>query len=233
MDRTVAVTGGSGKLGRAVVAALIQEGWTVVNFDRVPSPDGRARFIRRPHRLRPGRRGVLRHRRGPPRRRRRRPSGRHPGRDLRPHCRHLRQQPGLHLSRFPGRQAVQHSQPCLGVQRDAARLPVPQPARVRSAGRKRPAHPRSRLRPCQGSRGGDGAPVLPVESESKDDRAALLQRHGPSTPTSPPSRATPPLANGICGLTSTPRTEPRRSFARSSTTSLGSTTSSSPTSTPS
>ena len=46
MDRTVAVTGGSGKLGRAVVAALIEEGWTVVNFDRVPSPDGRARFIR-------------------------------------------------------------------------------------------------------------------------------------------------------------------------------------------
>src|SRR4029434_6629960 len=30
MDRTVAVTGGSGKLGRAVVAALIEEGWTVV-----------------------------------------------------------------------------------------------------------------------------------------------------------------------------------------------------------
>ena len=36
MNRTVAVTGGSGKLGRAVVAALIVEGWTVVNFDRVP-----------------------------------------------------------------------------------------------------------------------------------------------------------------------------------------------------
>ena len=47
MDRTVAVTGGSGKLGRAVVAALIEEGWTVVNFDRVPlSPDIRTRFIR-------------------------------------------------------------------------------------------------------------------------------------------------------------------------------------------
>jgi nucleoside-diphosphate-sugar epimerase len=46
MDRTVAVTGGSGKLGRAVVAALIEEGWTVINFDRVPSSDSRARFIR-------------------------------------------------------------------------------------------------------------------------------------------------------------------------------------------
>ena len=38
MDRTVAVTGGS-KLGHAMVAALIEEGWTVVNSDRVPSPD--------------------------------------------------------------------------------------------------------------------------------------------------------------------------------------------------
>jgi nucleoside-diphosphate-sugar epimerase len=46
MDRTVAVTGGSGKLGRAVVAALIDEGWTVVNFDRVPSPDSPSTFIR-------------------------------------------------------------------------------------------------------------------------------------------------------------------------------------------
>ena len=46
MNRTVAVTGGSGKLGRAVVAALIEQGWTVVNFDRAPSPDTRARFIR-------------------------------------------------------------------------------------------------------------------------------------------------------------------------------------------
>jgi len=46
MNRTVAVTGGSGKLGSAVVAALIEEGWTVVNFDRVPSSDTRANFIR-------------------------------------------------------------------------------------------------------------------------------------------------------------------------------------------
>ncbi len=45
MDRTVAVTGGSGKLGRAVVAALIEQGWTVVNLDRVPSQDTRARFV--------------------------------------------------------------------------------------------------------------------------------------------------------------------------------------------
>jgi nucleoside-diphosphate-sugar epimerase len=44
IDRTVAVAGGS-KLGRAVVAALIEEGWTVVNSDRVHSPEP-AHFIR-------------------------------------------------------------------------------------------------------------------------------------------------------------------------------------------
>jgi nucleoside-diphosphate-sugar epimerase len=36
----VAVTGGSGKLGRFAVADLLQNGWEVVNLDRVP-PDGR------------------------------------------------------------------------------------------------------------------------------------------------------------------------------------------------
>jgi nucleoside-diphosphate-sugar epimerase len=45
MARTVAVTGGSGKLDCAVVAALIEDGWAVVNFDRVSS-DSRARLIR-------------------------------------------------------------------------------------------------------------------------------------------------------------------------------------------
>src|SRR6478736_10380871 len=45
MHRTIAVTGSSGKLGRAVVAALIEQVSTVVNFDRVPSSDTRARFI--------------------------------------------------------------------------------------------------------------------------------------------------------------------------------------------
>ncbi|MEU6246206.1 NAD(P)-dependent oxidoreductase [Glycomyces sp. NPDC047010] len=34
-----AVTGGSGKLGRAVVRDLVEHGWDVVNLDRRPSPD--------------------------------------------------------------------------------------------------------------------------------------------------------------------------------------------------
>src|SRR4029450_9768335 len=53
MDRTVAVTGGS-KLGRTVVAALIEEGWTVVNSDRVPSPGSQPTSYARTSRLRPG-----------------------------------------------------------------------------------------------------------------------------------------------------------------------------------
>ena len=45
MSRTVAVTGGSGRLGRAVVTALDQEGWQVINLDRVPAPGSAAKFI--------------------------------------------------------------------------------------------------------------------------------------------------------------------------------------------
>ena len=42
----VAVTGGSGKLGRAVVDDLLGHDYDVVNLDLVPSRDPRARFIR-------------------------------------------------------------------------------------------------------------------------------------------------------------------------------------------
>jgi nucleoside-diphosphate-sugar epimerase len=120
MDRTVAVTGGSGKLGRAVVASLIQEGWTVVNFDRVPSPDSRTHFIRTDltdyGQVVEALSGIDEVHRGVD-------AVVHlaaiPGATFAPQRCHLRQQPGLHLPRFPGRQAVQHSQPGLGVQRDA------------------------------------------------------------------------------------------------------------------
>ncbi len=44
---TVAVTGGSGKLGRAVVADLLDHGYTVVTLDRVPPPvDAGNPFVR-------------------------------------------------------------------------------------------------------------------------------------------------------------------------------------------
>ena len=42
----IAVTGGSGKLGRAVVDGLLAHDHEVANLDRVPSPDMRASFTR-------------------------------------------------------------------------------------------------------------------------------------------------------------------------------------------
>ncbi|HEX3788595.1 MAG TPA: NAD(P)-dependent oxidoreductase [Pseudonocardiaceae bacterium] len=42
----VAVTGGSGKLGRAVVAHLVEQGWDVINIDRVPPPRPVAPFVK-------------------------------------------------------------------------------------------------------------------------------------------------------------------------------------------
>jgi nucleoside-diphosphate-sugar epimerase len=44
MTRTVAVTGDSGRLGRAVVHALVDDGWESVPFDRVPAPSSPTRF---------------------------------------------------------------------------------------------------------------------------------------------------------------------------------------------
>jgi nucleoside-diphosphate-sugar epimerase len=42
----VAVTGGSGKLGRAVVDELLEHGYDVVNLDRVPAPEPRCPYTR-------------------------------------------------------------------------------------------------------------------------------------------------------------------------------------------
>jgi NAD(P)-dependent dehydrogenase (short-subunit alcohol dehydrogenase family) len=38
LPQQVVVTGGSGKLGRAVVADLLQHGWAVINVDQTPPP---------------------------------------------------------------------------------------------------------------------------------------------------------------------------------------------------
>lgn len=43
---TVAVTGGSGKLGTAVVARLVDEGYTVINLDLAPPKEPRSAFTR-------------------------------------------------------------------------------------------------------------------------------------------------------------------------------------------
>ena len=42
----IVVTGGSGKLGRAVVADLVHGGHEVFNLDRVPSPDPRSPYVK-------------------------------------------------------------------------------------------------------------------------------------------------------------------------------------------
>lgn len=42
----IAVTGGSGKLGRAVVSDLLDHGYQVVNLDRAPSPDPAVMFVK-------------------------------------------------------------------------------------------------------------------------------------------------------------------------------------------
>ncbi|MCW2528573.1 MAG: Nucleoside-diphosphate-sugar epimerase [Pseudonocardiales bacterium] len=46
MTSLVAVTGGSGKLGRAVVAELLQHGWNVINLDRVAPAEELCPFTR-------------------------------------------------------------------------------------------------------------------------------------------------------------------------------------------
>ncbi|SDO56027.1 Nucleoside-diphosphate-sugar epimerase [Nakamurella panacisegetis] len=42
----IAVTGGSGKLGRVVVAHLADQGYSVVNLDRTPGPDPRVQYVK-------------------------------------------------------------------------------------------------------------------------------------------------------------------------------------------
>ncbi|MET3805826.1 nucleoside-diphosphate-sugar epimerase [Nakamurella sp. UYEF19] len=44
--KRIAVTGGSGKLGRAVVTDLLDHDYEVVNLDRTPSPESRATYVK-------------------------------------------------------------------------------------------------------------------------------------------------------------------------------------------
>ena len=48
MDRTVLITGGTGGLGRAVVAAFAADGWRVVVPDAAPAPRSTAPRWSRP-----------------------------------------------------------------------------------------------------------------------------------------------------------------------------------------
>jgi nucleoside-diphosphate-sugar epimerase len=132
MDRTVAVTGGSGKLGRAVIAALIEERWTVVNFDRAPSADSRTRFIRTDltdyGQVVESLSGIDEVHRGVD-------AVVHlaaiPGATFAPNVATFDNNLVSTFHVFQAAKLFNIHNLVLGVQRDAARLPVPQPARVR------------------------------------------------------------------------------------------------------
>ena len=119
----IIVTGGNGKLGRAVVAHLKEHGHDVFVFDKLARP--RARLLhRRPHRLRPGARRGARHRGEPRRRRRAGAPRRDPG--ARHRARRRRRstttcpRPTTSSGRAPGR----HQEDRLRVERDRARPAV-------------------------------------------------------------------------------------------------------------
>ena len=231
----VAVTGGSGKLGRAVVTDLAAHGYDVVNLDRLPRRRA-ARRVRhgRPDRLRPGAEA-------PDRRRRAAPAGWTPSCTWRPSRR-----PGsapnaatfannmTTLQRVRGRPRGRHPERGLGLQRDRPRPAVRHPAALRPGRRgvPRPARVR-RTRWSRPSRRRWPA-LLPVGPDAEDDRPAVLERDG-TRPTTRGSRPSTPIrgcATGTSGATSTPGTARRRSAARWSTDAPASTCSSSPTPTP-
>ena len=143
MDRTVSVTGDSGTLGRAVVAARIHQRWTVINFDRVPprtvAPVSSAPIS--PATVRSSRHSPASTRFTvvstpssiwPP----------SPAGTFAPNVATFDNNP---VSTFQVFQAAKlfniHNlvwASCLGVQRDAARLPFQKSSRIRSAGRRCP-----------------------------------------------------------------------------------------------
>ena len=160
----VAVTGGSGKLGRAVVTDLAAHGYDVLNLDRAAPPEGQpGDFVTdRPHRLRPGPRRPDRRGRAAPGGGRRRAPRRHPGAGARPERRDVHQQRAEQLPRLRGGARRRHPHRGLGVQRDGARAAVRHPAALRPGRRGLPRQARDDVLAGQGRRGGDGLALLPV-----------------------------------------------------------------------
>ena len=211
----IAVTGGSGKAGRAVVRDLLEQGHQVLNVDQVPSaesssPDSPAPFLYA---------------------------------DLTDYGQTLEAISGG--ERLPGIEAVVHlaaipspvvATPDLTFRTNitstytvfaAARAPGASSAscghraRRRSASRSTPRRttPRSTrstscarvlLRALQGPRRGDGAPVSPLVRHP-DPRPALLERHGGRRLPALPGLLgrTRSCASGTSGATSTSRTWPQ------------------------
>ena len=116
----IVVTGGSGKLGRAVVADLVDNGYQVTNLDRRPPADQRSAFVLVDFtdygqvlaallgvddKYDTVERGA---------------SGRHPGAGPDDERRHLRQQHHQHPPCFRRRPGSRNQDRGVGVQRDGA-----------------------------------------------------------------------------------------------------------------
>ena len=214
----IVVTGGSGKAGRAVVRDLLEHGHDVLNVDRVPSadsysPDTPAPFL--PADLTDFGQTLEALSGGE----------RMPGIEA-----------VVHLAAIP---SPVHATPDVVFRTNtasthtvfaaAARLrlrrvvwassettlgpAVRRPARLRARGRGARA-PGDELRPLEGRRRGDGAPVQPLERHPHP-RAALLERHGPRR-----LRGVPVLPGRPRGAQVEPvglrRREPRRARASAS-----------------
>ena len=179
---TVAVTGSSGKLGRAVVAHLADHGYRVVALDRAPDPASRAAAFVRVDLTDTGQ--VLEALTGVDERARRARRGGAPRGD-----------PGARAddrtratfanniaatynvfsaARRAGIRSVvwASSETVLGLPFDDVRRPT---CRSTRSTRRAEQH----VLTGQDVGGGDGAAVLPLAARPDDGRAALLQRHGP------------------------------------------------------
>ena len=230
----IAVTGGSGKAGRAVVRHLLEQGHEVLNVDRVPSaessaPDSPAPFLlRRPHRLRrrrvealgnaeklPGIEAVV-HLAAIPS-----PVHATPGPHL-PHEHHEHLY-GVRRGRAAGSQARR-----VGLERDDARPAVRDAARLRAGRRGARAAPRVVLRALEGPRRGDGAPVPPLERIPIVGLRFSNVMERTTTSASPTTGTTRSCASGTCGATSTRPRRAERPRSRWRPTSPARTPSSSP-----
>ena len=175
----VVVTGGSGKLGRAVIDELIAHGYDVANVDVAPPREQRSSFTRidltdfgqmveafsridRP--VRPCRCG--RPSRGDPRAWQCGERG------------DLREQRGRDVQRLRRGASGRHPKRGVGLERDGPRPSVRRAAALPAGRRGRPVAARDHLLAGQGAGRGDGPAVLPMGPGAEDDRPPLLERDG-------------------------------------------------------
>ena len=175
----VVVTGGSGKLGVAVVQELVDHGYDVVNVDRAPARRSEMPVhLRGSDRLRPGRRGDVQvstvdttsvdavvH------------LAAIPGPGVASKRRYLREQHHGDIQRISRGSGSRHIEYRVGFQRDAARLAVRLGTTALHPGRRGvPGSSGDVLRAGQASRRTDGRAAVPAGPAAEDDRPAILQR---------------------------------------------------------